>query len=213
MILLSAAKMPKGLDKNTLADTVSLLFSHRDNTEYLELIRQRKNDESACESLFALALLYELIFSLPATVDPSKLIFARSDMGKPYFVNSDLKFNLSHSKGYVAVACSIGEELGVDVEASDLPKDRALKMAERYFSAEETAKIISSPKDFAKIWSEKEAKAKFRGESVGNILSKEQNSDNSDKNDSICIHRYSIDGFPITLCTKRDFSTIIFTVQ
>ena len=213
MILLSAAKMPAGLDKNALSDTVSLLFPHQDNREYIETIRQRKNDESACESLFALALLYEQIFSLPRRIDTSKLILARSELGKPYFVNSALKFNLSHSKGYVAVACSIGEELGVDVEASDLSFDRALKMAERYFTAEEIKKVTACPKAFAKIWSEKEAKAKFRGESVGNILSEEQNSDNSDKNGNIRTHSFSIDGFPITLCTKRDFSTIIFTVQ
>ena len=213
MILLTASRMPDGLSKSILADTVSLLFPHPDNKDYIENIRERKNDRAACESLFALALLYEQLLSLPCRIDPSALIFDRSELGKPYFKDSRVKFNISHSKGYIAVASSIDEEVGVDVEASELPYDRAIKMAERYLSISEIKEVKNYPESFARIWSRKEAKAKFLGESVGNILSAEQNQENSNKISEIYAHSFTIDKIPITLCTKREFSTIIFTIQ
>ena len=213
MILLTASRIPDGLSKSILADTVSLLFPHPDNKDYIENIRERKNDRAACESLFALALLYEQLLSLPCRIDPSALIFDRSELGKPYFKDSRVKFNISHSKGYIAVASSIDEEVGVDVEASELPYDRAIKMAERYFSISEIKEVKNHPESFARIWSRKEAKAKFLGESVGNILSAEQNQEYSSKISEIYAHSFSIGKIPITLCTKREFSTIIFTIQ
>ena len=213
MILLTSSRMPDGLSKSILADTVSLLFPHPDNKDYIENIRERKNDRAAYESLFALALLYEQLLSLPCRIDTSNLIFERSELGKPYFKDSRVKFNISHSKGYIAVASSIDEEIGVDIEASELPYDRALKMAERYFSISEIKEVKNHPESFARIWSRKEAKAKFSGESVGNILSAEQNQEISNEISEIYAHSFSIGKIPITLCTKREFSTIIFTIQ
>ena len=212
MILLTSAKMPDGLDKEVLAETVRLLFPNEKNQEYIANIEKRA-EIAATESLFALALLYELIRSLPTKRDTSDLVFARSHMGKPYFENSDVRFNVSHSKGYVAVAVSVGEELGVDVEATNLPHDRALKMAERYFSESERQQILREEKSFADLWSEKEAKAKLFGESIGNMLSKEKKESLDEKSDDVRIHSFSIDEFPVSLCTKRNFSTIVYTVQ
>lgn len=213
MILLTCAKMPDGLDKNTLAAAVGYMFSNPENNNYLEEIRTRASNISACESLFALALLYEQIKDLPCRIDTSKLIFTRNECGKPYFHNSDVRFNLSHSKGYVACAASLGEELGVDIEATQFPPERIEKLAKRYFCESEQEEIASSSQIFARKWTEKEAKAKFFGESVANILLQDKNSSNFDDFDKIRLHRYSIGEIPISLCTKGDFSTIVFTVQ
>lgn len=213
MILLTCAKMPDGLDKNTLAAAVGYMFSDPKNNNYIEEIRARANDISASESLFALALLYEQIKELPCKVDTSRLIFARNENGKPYFRDSDVRFNLSHSKGYVACAVSIGKELGVDIEATKFPSERIEKLAKRYFCESEQKEIESSPQAFARKWTEKEAKAKFFGESVANILLKDKNLSNFDDFYKIRLHRYSIGKIPISLCTKGDFSTIVFTVQ
>lgn len=212
MILLTGAKIPNGLDKQILGETVRLLFPHEKNREYIGNIEKRA-DLPAIESLFALALLYELIRSLEARIDTAELIFARSEMGKPYFEGSPVKFNISHSKGYVAVAVSLGEELGVDVEATDLPPERAIKLAERYFAREDLVAVSRDASRFAKIWSEKEAQAKFFGESVGNLFSCEKKEDFFANPRDVRLHRFAIDGHPVTLCTKRDFSTIVYTVQ
>ncbi len=213
MILLTAAKMPDGLEKSTLAQAVGLMFSSSENEGYFREIRERENNRSACESLFALALLYEQICSLPCPTDVSELIFERNECGKPYFRDSDVKFNISHSKGYVACAVTVGEELGVDIEAAEISAERAERLSKRYFCAEEQREIEITPESFARRWTEKEAKAKFFGQSVGNILSGDKKSPRSSITDDICYHSFSFAGIPITLCTKRDYSTIIFTVQ
>ena len=212
MILLTSARLPDSLSRTALSQAARMLFPHEGNREYFDSIDKRA-DLPAVESLFALTLLYDQIRMLPSDIDTAKLVLARSEMGKPYFADSPVKFNVSHSKGYIAVAVSLGEELGVDVEASALPRERAVKMAERYFSVEEHKEVLNNEKSFARLWSEKEAKAKFLGKSIGNLLSSEKISDFSEDFESLRLHRFSIDNHPITLCTKRDFSTIIFTVQ
>ena len=214
MILLTAAKMPDGLDKNTLANAVRLMFPNSENHNYLCEIQNRSSNTSACESLFALALTYDLLLSLPCSLaDTSDLIIKRSENGKPYFVNSNVKFNISHSKGYVACAVSDGEELGIDVEASLLSPERAKKLADRYFNSNEVEYVSSRPETFARLWCEKEAKAKFFGESIGNILSTDKYLKTDLHSNEIKLHSFSIDSVPVCLCTKRDYSTIHFTIQ
>lgn len=214
MILLTCTKMPVGLDKNTLAYTVGLLFPHPDNREYIETIRSRANPQSACESLFALALLYEQICELPCPpVNMSALIFARNEFGKPYFKDSDLRFNVSHSNGLVACALSQGEELGLDLEASEIPPARAKKLAARYFNEAEQQSVANHPEIFARLWSEKEAKAKFFGTSIGNILSDDKITGSHPRCPAVYFHRFSYQNIPITLCTISAYSTISFTFQ
>lgn len=213
MILLTAAKMPDGLDKSILADAVGLMFSNPENKEYFEKIRKRDSESSACESLFALALLYEQICNLPCPVDASTLVFEQGECGKPYFKDSDVKFNVSHSKSYVACAVSLGEELGIDMEAAEVSRERAEKLAKRYFCEEEQNEVLKNHEIFARKWTEKESRAKFFGESIGNILYNDKIRAKNSFFDQIVLHKFSFDNIPITLCTKRDFSTIIFTVQ
>ena len=213
MILLTSAKMPDGLDKDTLATAVSLMFPNPENKEYFEAIRSRSDDVSACESLFSLALLYEQILSLPRPTDTAELIFARGELGKPYFKSSEIKFNISHSHTYVASAVSLGEELGVDIEASQMTAERAVRMAKRYFSKEEQEEIADAPEIFRRRWTEKEARAKFFGESIGNLLTTDKNSPEGADLESLSLHKFTFGNIPITLCTKRNFSTITFSVQ
>ena len=213
MILLTAAKIPQRLDKNTLADAVEMMFSSPENKKYLEEIRNRENSAASTESLFALALLYEKIRELPNKADTSELIFERNEMGKPYFKNSEIKFNMSHSKGYIACAVSVGEELGVDIEASEISPERAKKLAARYLSKKEQDLVLKNAECFARIWTKKEAKAKFLGKSVGNILNNNKNLQNYEDTDEIVYHSFSIHNIPITLCTERNFSTISFEIQ
>ena len=213
MILLTALKMPRELDRDLLRNVVEKLFSNEKNKDFFESIAKRDDSSSACESLFAYSLLYEQILSLPCrTSPPSDLILARNENGKPFFENSDVKFNISHSKGYVACAASVGEDVGVDVEASNITEEKAKKLAKRYFGEQEIAEVKKCPKVFARIWSEKEAKAKFFGDSVGNILFNEKSNANFYISYGVKLHRFAIDNIPITLCTKRDFSTISCTI-
>ena len=211
MILLTSAKMPDGLEKHTLASAVGLMFSNESNREYIEKIEGRA-DIPASESLFALALLYDQILSLPCRVDTSSLVFERNAMGKPYFKDSDVKFNISHSHGYVACATSIGEELGVDIEASYVSEERATKLAQRYFPESEASAVLSAPQKFARIWSEKEARAKFFGNILADLLEKEKKIHENPSQNEIKLHSFSHGEIPVTLCTKRTFSTICYYI-
>lgn len=215
MILLSCAKLPEGINKKDIAELVRAKLPNEANAEYINALEQKKNDLAACESLFTLNLLCDMTALLPAPTAPSALVLARGERGKPYFLNSPLKFNLSHSHGFVACALSDSEEVGVDIEAALPPEDRAKKISERFFDDADKKAVKEDPPCFSRLWSEKEAKAKFFGMDLSNFLESERNSGVSNKNiqkrHNVAIHRFTFCNIPVTLCTKRDFSTIIFT--
>jgi 4'-phosphopantetheinyl transferase len=97
---------------------------------------------------------------------PSSWSF-RTDHGKPILEPPSLSFNLSHTKGLVACAVTVGCEVGVDVEAIDRPAaiDR---LAARYFSSAEIGQLAACQGAarsgrFFEIWTLKEAFAKALG--------------------------------------------------
>ncbi len=85
--------------------------------------------------------------------------------GKPYFVNSDLKFNLSHSGRYVLAAVS-DYEIGIDIQKKKADKHR---IAEKNFLQGECAYINAGANDeerhqrFCEVWTLKEAYLKNIG--------------------------------------------------
>lgn len=85
--------------------------------------------------------------------------------GKPYFVNSDLKFNLSHSGRYVVAAVS-DYEVGIDIQKKKADKHR---IAEKNFLQGECAYINAGANDeerhqrFCEVWTMKEAYLKNIG--------------------------------------------------
>ena len=96
--------------------------------------------------------------------------FVNSDVdidkhGKPYFVNSELKFNLSHSGRYVVAAVS-DYEVGIDIQKKKADKHR---IAEKNFLQGECAYINAGANDeerhqrFCEVWTLKEAYLKNIG--------------------------------------------------
>lgn len=85
--------------------------------------------------------------------------------GKPYFVNSELKFNLSHSGRYVVAAVS-DYEVGIDIQKKKADKHR---IAEKNFLQGECAYINAGANDeerhqrFCEVWTLKEAYLKNIG--------------------------------------------------
>jgi phosphopantetheine--protein transferase-like protein len=86
----------------------------------------------------------------------------------------DLRFNVSHSDGLALYAIARGREVGVDVEQlRELP--RAERIAERFFSTEETAALKAEPAErrveaFFTCWTRKEAYIKARGDGLAHPL-------------------------------------------
>ncbi len=100
-----------------------------------------------------------------------ELCFTVNAYGKPVLqtngANVPLHFNLSHSRGAIALAVSGGRLVGVDVEERERKVD-FLGLAQRYFTAEEARhlKMLNEPERadaFFAIWTLKEAYVKGIG--------------------------------------------------
>jgi 4'-phosphopantetheinyl transferase len=101
---------------------------------------------------------------------PDRFRFALGAHGKPALArpeDTDLRFNVSHSRGLALYAVSRGREVGVDVEGlrADFATD---EIAERFFSPAERRALRAVPPElrceaFFACWSRKEAYIKARG--------------------------------------------------
>jgi 4'-phosphopantetheinyl transferase len=102
---------------------------------------------------------------------PEAWRFSTNAHGKPQIADENaplpLRFNLSHTYGLVAVALTLSNEIGIDVEEIK-PKRLSLDLAERTFAPAEVALLRAMPADrlpetlFA-IWTLKEACIKAIG--------------------------------------------------
>jgi 4'-phosphopantetheinyl transferase len=104
--------------------------------------------------------------------------FIVEKQGKPRIDPGDgvpeLRFNLSHTRGFVACAICIGSEIGIDVET--FATERAnLDIAARHFSPSEVAILRSTTLDrqpvvFFRFWTLKEAFIKATGQGLSRAL-------------------------------------------
>ncbi len=95
----------------------------------------------------------------------SELVFTENQYGKPSVPG--IEFNLSHTKGLVAVGLSDEGALGVDVEAFNRNTD-VLNVAQHSFSDVEAADVAAAPPQdrkerFFRYWTLKESYIKARG--------------------------------------------------
>lgn len=90
----------------------------------------------------------------------------RTDLGKPYFVDSPLHFSISHTKNHVF--CALSERpIGIDAEESD--RQINLALAEKILSPSELAQFrrAEDPRlALLKFWVLKEAAGKCSGEGL-----------------------------------------------
>lgn len=100
--------------------------------------------------------------------DPSELRFAAYSGGKPYLLDANIHFNLSHSHGFSALAIS-RTPCGVDIEAYR-PISQLPLLIEKTMTATEQKRIKSSPSQltaFIDHWVLKEAFLKLSGIGLG----------------------------------------------
>ena len=106
-----------------------------------------------------------------ARVAPADWRFVLNRYGRPDvspgLCDRDLRFNLSHTRGLIACAVTIGHEIGVDVESLTRPGE-TVEVADRYFSATEVGSLRALPEErrrerFFEYWTLKESYIKARG--------------------------------------------------
>ncbi len=113
--------------------------------------------------------MVRLMLSRVAGVDPLAWRFVAGERGKPHIAEPacDLRFNLSHTDGMVALLLSEGADVGVDVENTARRSD-TVAIADRFFAAPEVSELRALPaaaqRDrFFEYWTLKEAYIKARG--------------------------------------------------
>lgn len=208
MIYLTLKKLPDNISAIQLYEKAVSVFAPSDaNAKYINKLSERIG-KSARESLFALILLAKL--AERAGASPRELVLRRNENGKPYFEDSKLKFSISHSGEYVAVALSDECDVGIDMETADIDGSKAIKMAKRFFTEKEQAEIERDPSLFRDIWRKKEATAKCLGVTLERIIRDEKNATpRSAPNNEMRIQNISIEGIAVTVCTGGDNSTAI----
>ncbi len=120
----------------------------------------------------------KIILSRYLTIPPQEIEFTYSSQGKPQLVETlggnYLQFNLSHSHELAIYGITRDRPIGVDIEYIRRMPD-AKRLAQRFFSAQEYAKIslLAYPdleKSFFQLWTAKEAYLKATGEGIGGGL-------------------------------------------
>jgi len=95
-------------------------------------------------------------------ISNKELKFSINEYGKPFLTtNPHVHFNISHAGHYIACAVS-DAPVGIDIE---LIKPIEMKIAERFFTPDETAYIIQdeSMRRFYEVWTKKESRIKWEG--------------------------------------------------
>lgn len=139
-----------------------------------------------------------------SAVEEKGLEISRAEGGKPYFSgNNNYNFNISHSGELSVAVLSVGDsEIGVDIEAVDRERDPR-KISERFFTSEEREELESCDFDrrtFYKLWTSKEARAKFGGEGLARLLSGKRECEGF-----LCHYamKYSGREYIMTVCTSQ----------
>ena len=201
MIYLTCQNIPESLDTKELYTQALAAFApNNTNAEYVEKLFCRI-EKNARQSLFALLLLAKLLNSSGASA--RSLTLARNEYGKPYFKDSELEFNVSHSGEYVAVALSNEGAVGVDIETADVSAEKAVKLAKRFFTEAERKAVEKCSSSFCELWSAKEAKAKYLGVSLASFIEFERSEKTDAAHSDISAEKYTACGVSVILCRQK----------
>jgi len=102
-----------------------------------------------------------------------QLEISTNSYGKPFLTNQPhIHYNISHAGYYIACVLD-NQPVGIDIE---LIKTADLKIAERFFTPDETAYIVSPNDDlidqrFFEVWTKKESRIKWEGKGLSKPLS------------------------------------------
>lgn len=102
--------------------------------------------------------------------DPARLTFGTGAQGKPFLQNSNLAFNLSHSRDLAVLGISQAGPLGIDLEFIDRAADIA-GLARTCLTQGEADVLAALPEvarlaRFFAFWTAKEARMKLTGEGM-----------------------------------------------
>ena len=147
-----------------IANTIAFMIKNLENFlkyEEIEKLTAYKSEVSKINFAVSRSILnkgFETILDIPF----SDVIVLRDKYYKPYIKNqNEIKFNISHTDGYVVIGFS-KRELGIDVEKVN--DDFAFEdILENCFTFREIDNIGLNAPMFYKYWTAKEAYLKYEG--------------------------------------------------
>lgn len=159
-----------------------------------------KNDAYLRSSLGGLWLLQQAGFDGAFSYDPN---------GRPISCDPARDFNVTHSNGWVFCAVeqlsdALSRAPRVGLDAEDLGRfddARRLALVERWCVGGEVAEYLETPTDecFARLWTRKEAYAKYSGEGLCGLHRADVTSLTE-----LRFFTYQIEGTVLTLCARAD---------
>lgn len=174
------------MDPRLILDGVDLWLAYYDEIDDPGLLgdlrRLLTDDERADEDRFRFAddrkryritrALVRTVLSRYASVAPERWTFAVNDYGCPrvdaaHGDAASLSFNISHTRGLIALAVAADRALGVDVENLAV-RTVSTGIADRYFAPDEVVDLAAVPpaqqqERFFEYWTMKESYIKARG--------------------------------------------------
>lgn len=111
------------------------------------------------------------ILGLCLDTAPADVQLRYAKLGKPELIpgahSLDIRFNLTHSGDGALFACTLGSEVGIDMEKLG-QKVRPLRLAKRYFTADTVAQLMALSEkqqqtSLLKLWTQYEAYKKAQG--------------------------------------------------
>ncbi len=154
--------------------------------------------------------------SLYTGIAPEALLFHYGEHGKP-FLDSDLKFNVSHSHDMAVFAFTVHKEIGIDIEKTEASFKESV--AKRFFSPAEYHELMQLPDTerviaFYKIWSGKEALIKTLGKGLYTPLDSFTVSSQKDSQSVLCnAEHYLVNHINIDAHYQAAFATIEPVIQ
>lgn len=138
--------------------------------DYDETARSTRLANSTLKRRFVVAHAFMRgVLSQYAHQNADELVFVRGEYGKPTLINSQLHFNLSHSRE-LAILAIAGKPVGIDVEFMDMQCEWK-EIMQRFYTGIEVSKILELPLEkqyeaFLKVWTRKEAHMKVTGQGL-----------------------------------------------
>jgi hypothetical protein len=181
-------------------------FTEEFSERFFSLLPKEDANGDVLSRCGRLLLRYMLVKNAFFTKEEAlSLSFDKGKFGKPYISGKNIEFSISHSGRLVG--CAIGSDcVGFDLQERKLEKEKAEKLAKRFFSEWEQKALAESDdteKMFHLIWTKKEALVKYHG----------VNFENSPLCDSSAIPRelcffsgfmsQEKEGYAFSLCCKR----------
>ena len=163
---------------------------------------QLDSDLAKGQNVVAYLLLSKILRE--KNIDIHNLDYSYRASGKPYFKNSLLKFNISHSDVMVAVVVD-SFEIGLDIEKIK-PVDA--DMLDYVYSKQEQKnyhQMLLDEEFFCKTWTLKESYAKYKGQGLNIDFSSLTFNLNRNflKKDNVFINSFKIADYFLSVCSER----------